>query len=121
MVLGGDTPSGLPLISELEKNGYVVITSVSTPEHVDEIELQTHGYVRALVLDPTEVGHSRPSYSQALTMHMRLAKHYPVLPALSGIHAVAPLSHDRFRGPAFITVKPFIHPFRDLLANSPNT
>ena len=55
MVLGGDVPPGLPLILELEKMGYVVITSVSTPEAVSEIERNTHGYVRALVLDPSEV------------------------------------------------------------------
>jgi hypothetical protein len=54
-VLGGDTPLGIALILDLEKNGYIVITSVSTPEAVDEIEQQSHGYVRAIVLDPTEV------------------------------------------------------------------
>ena len=55
VVLGGDSPLGLPLILDLEKKGYIVIASVSTPEAVDDIEKQCHGYVRALVLDPTEV------------------------------------------------------------------
>ncbi|KAI0672714.1 hypothetical protein C8Q78DRAFT_990143 [Trametes maxima] len=54
IVLGGDFPLGLPLIQDLEKKGYIVITSVSTPEAVDEIESKCNGYVRALVLDPTE-------------------------------------------------------------------
>ncbi|KAI0361858.1 hypothetical protein OH77DRAFT_1440854 [Trametes cingulata] len=54
VVLGGDSPLGLPLIQDLEKKGYIVITSVSTPEAVQEVESQCHGYVRALVLDPTE-------------------------------------------------------------------
>ncbi|KAI0374661.1 hypothetical protein BV20DRAFT_935214 [Pilatotrama ljubarskyi] len=54
VVLGGDSPLGLPLIQDLEKKGYIVITSVSTPETVQELESQCHGYVRALVLDPTE-------------------------------------------------------------------
>ncbi|TBU46448.1 hypothetical protein BD309DRAFT_988818 [Dichomitus squalens] len=54
IVLGGDSPLGHPLILDLEKKGYIVITSVSTPEAVDEIESKCHGYVRALVLDPTE-------------------------------------------------------------------
>ncbi|KAI0332567.1 hypothetical protein GY45DRAFT_1246518 [Cubamyces sp. BRFM 1775] len=53
-VLGGDSPLGIPLIQDLEKKGYVVIASVSTPEAVEQIESKCHGYVRALVLDPTE-------------------------------------------------------------------
>jgi hypothetical protein len=55
VVLGGDTLLALPLILELEKQGYVVIASVSTPQVVDVLEHKTRGYVRALVLDPTEV------------------------------------------------------------------
>ena len=55
VVLGGDTPLGISLILDLEKNGYIVITSVSTPEAVEEIEQKSHGYVRAFVLDPYEV------------------------------------------------------------------
>ncbi|CAL1705225.1 unnamed protein product [Somion occarium] len=54
VILGGDTPLGLPLILDLEVKGYIVITSVSTPEAVEEIEARTNGYVRALVLDPSE-------------------------------------------------------------------
>ncbi|CCM04418.1 uncharacterized protein FIBRA_06595 [Fibroporia radiculosa] len=54
VLLGGDAPSGLPLILELEKKGYIVITSVATPDAVGEIERRSHGYVRALVLDPAE-------------------------------------------------------------------
>ncbi|OJT14108.1 hypothetical protein TRAPUB_9346, partial [Trametes pubescens] len=54
VVLGGDSPLGPPLIQDLEKKGYIVITSVSTPEAVGEIESKCHGFVRALVLDPTE-------------------------------------------------------------------
>ena len=54
-MLGGDSPLGIPLIQDLEKKGYVVIASVSTPEAVEQIESKCHGYVRALVLDPTEV------------------------------------------------------------------
>ena len=55
MVLGGDSPLGLPLILDLEKKGYIVVTSVSAPEAVEKIESKCRGYVRALVLDPTEV------------------------------------------------------------------
>jgi len=59
VVLGGDHPLGLPLIIELEQKGYIVITSVSTPEAVSGIESKGHGYVRALVLDPNEVCNCR--------------------------------------------------------------
>lgn len=55
VILGGDTPYGLPLILDLEKKGYIVIASVSTPEAVEELEQQCHGYVKAHVLDPFEV------------------------------------------------------------------
>lgn len=55
VVLGGDLPLGLPLIKELEAKGYIVITSVTTPHAVTEIESQCNGYVRALILDPYEV------------------------------------------------------------------
>ena len=55
MVLGGDSPYASPLISDLEKKGYIVIASVSTPEAVDILESQCKGYVKAHVLDPFEV------------------------------------------------------------------
>lgn len=55
MVLGGDTPYGLPLVLDLEKKGYIVIASVSTPEAVEGLESKSKGYVKALVLNPSEV------------------------------------------------------------------
>ncbi|KAF8911028.1 hypothetical protein CPB84DRAFT_1763166 [Gymnopilus junonius] len=54
VVLGGDTPYALPLILDLEKKGYIVLASVSTPEAVHNLESKTQGYVKALVLDPFE-------------------------------------------------------------------
>ena len=56
MILGGDSPLGLPLILDLERQGYVVVTSVATPEAVNAIEGKSQGYVRAIVPDPSEVG-----------------------------------------------------------------
>ena len=56
VVLGGDSPLGAPLIAGLEKEGYIVITSVSDPDAVAEVEAPGNGFVRALVLDPLEVG-----------------------------------------------------------------
>ena len=55
VVLGADTPLGLPLVQGLEKEGYIVIASISTAEAVSAIESAGNGYVRALVLDPQEV------------------------------------------------------------------
>lgn len=46
---------GPALISGLVKEGYIVITSVSDPDAVAEVEALGNGYVRALVFDPTEV------------------------------------------------------------------
>lgn len=54
-MLGGDTPFGLPLILDLEKKGYIVVTSVATSEAIDALERKCHGYVRALVLNPSQV------------------------------------------------------------------
>ncbi|KAJ2913715.1 hypothetical protein MD484_g6688, partial [Candolleomyces efflorescens] len=54
VVLGGDTPYGLPLVLDLERKGYIVIASVSTPEAVNALESKTRGYVKALVLNPRE-------------------------------------------------------------------
>lgn len=52
VVLGGDTRLALPLILDLEKKGYIVIASVSSPESVETLEGKCQGYVRALVLNP---------------------------------------------------------------------
>ena len=61
VVLGGDRPIGLPLIIDLEKKGYIVITSVESSDAVESVESKTHGYVRALVLESTNV---RPAIFQ---------------------------------------------------------
>ncbi|TFK54712.1 hypothetical protein OE88DRAFT_1723242 [Heliocybe sulcata] len=78
VVLGGDTPLGLPLVIELEKQGFIVITSVAHPEAVDDIEMKCQGYVRALVLDPSE--------PDTLTFFMRslmstLSRRFPITAA----------------------------------------
>ncbi|RDX47034.1 hypothetical protein OH76DRAFT_1406420 [Lentinus brumalis] len=88
VVLGGDTPLGLPLILDLEKKGYIVITSVAAPEAVDEIESKAHGYVRALVLDPTEP-EMIPFFLRSLASTM--SRRFP-LTAAGDPHA-APTTH----------------------------
>lgn len=69
VVLGGDTPLGPALISGLEKEGYIVITSVSNPDTVAEIEATGNGYVRALVFDPKEACLYPLVYIRLLTNH----------------------------------------------------
>ncbi|KAF9030719.1 hypothetical protein BDZ89DRAFT_985252 [Hymenopellis radicata] len=54
IVLGADTALGLPLVLDLERKGYIVVASVATPRAADDLERQSRGCVRALVLDPTE-------------------------------------------------------------------
>ncbi|KAG2157489.1 hypothetical protein DEU56DRAFT_764914, partial [Suillus clintonianus] len=78
VVLGGDHPLGLPLIIELEQKGYIVITSVSTPEAVGSIESKGHGYVRALVLDPNEPG-TIPIFLRSLAS--TLSRRFPITAA----------------------------------------
>jgi len=88
VVLGGDSSSGLPLILELERKGYVVITSVSTPEAVGEIERRCHGYVRALVLDPAEPD-AIPYFLRSLSS--TLSRRFPITAA--GDPHTSPSSH----------------------------
>ncbi|KAI0340063.1 hypothetical protein BDW22DRAFT_1421839 [Trametopsis cervina] len=75
VVLGGDTPLGLPLILNLEAQGYIVITSVCTPDAVREIEPHTHGYVRAIVLDPSEPA-TIPYFLRSLSSTM--SRRFPI-------------------------------------------
>ncbi|KAI0723722.1 hypothetical protein C8T65DRAFT_564061 [Cerioporus squamosus] len=88
VVLGGDSPLGLPLILDLEKKGYIVITSVAAPEAVEEMESKAHGYVRALVLDPTEP-EMIPFFLRSLASTM--SRRFP-LTAAGDPHA-APTTH----------------------------
>ncbi|KAF9246415.1 hypothetical protein BU15DRAFT_40086 [Melanogaster broomeanus] len=75
VVLGGDHPLGLPLITELEKQGYIVIASVSSPDAVSDIESKGHGYVRALILDPNEPG-TIPIFLRSLAS--TLSRRFPI-------------------------------------------
>ncbi|OBZ69313.1 hypothetical protein A0H81_10967 [Grifola frondosa] len=88
VVLGGDAPLGRPLILELEKKGYIVIASVSTPEAVDEIERKSHGYVRALVMDPAEP-ETIPYFLRSLAS--TLSRRFPITAA--GDPHTSPSSH----------------------------
>lgn len=55
VLLGADSPLGHLVIHDLRANDYIVIASVSTPESVSEVERLGKGFVKALVLDPTDV------------------------------------------------------------------
>ncbi|KZS88373.1 hypothetical protein SISNIDRAFT_479952 [Sistotremastrum niveocremeum HHB9708] len=54
VVLGADSLIGLPLVLDLEKSGFIVIASVASPEAAENIQNQGHGYIRALILDPSD-------------------------------------------------------------------
>ncbi|KAF5373655.1 hypothetical protein D9758_000779 [Tetrapyrgos nigripes] len=99
VVLGGDTPLGLPMILDLEKKGYIVIASVATPEAVEPLERRCHGYVRVLVLDPTEPD-TVPVFLRSLSS--TLSRRFPI--ASAGDPYASPASH------------PYIHSVVSLLS-----
>lgn len=55
LVLGADSVEGREIALDLEKKGWVVIATVSDPEQVDKLEREGRGWIKVLVLDPTEV------------------------------------------------------------------
>ena len=85
----------------LEREGYIVIASVSSPDAIDELEAHGHGYVRALVLDPKEV-RFRASIAQGLYIHEVKACDDPDLPAIAPSYVLSPLptAHVRRSVPA---------------------
>ncbi|EMD37938.1 hypothetical protein CERSUDRAFT_113080 [Gelatoporia subvermispora B] len=103
IVLGGDVASGLPLILELEKKGYIVIASVSTPEAADKIEQACNGYVRALVLDPSEPD-TIPYFLRSLSS--TLSRRFPITAA--GDPHVSPSSHPHVH--SIICLLPLLPP-----------
>jgi NAD(P)-dependent dehydrogenase (short-subunit alcohol dehydrogenase family) len=54
VLLGADHLFGLALARDLVSRGYVVIASVSRAELADELESHGAGFIRALVLNPTD-------------------------------------------------------------------
>ncbi|KAJ7510173.1 hypothetical protein B0H11DRAFT_1790392 [Mycena galericulata] len=102
VVLGGDVPLALPLIIDLERKGYIVIASVSSPDFGENLERRCQGYVRALVLDPNE--------SSTVTVFLRslssaLSRRFPITAA--GDPFVAPSAH------------PYIHSVISFLSLAP--
>lgn len=58
VILGVDTvPYGPAVVNDFQKNGYIVIASVFSGEATDNLERNSQGYVRALVLDAEEVSY----------------------------------------------------------------
>jgi len=55
LVLGADSIEGREIALDLEKKGWVVIATVSDPDQVDRLERQGRGWIKVLVLDPSEV------------------------------------------------------------------
>ncbi|KAL0061040.1 hypothetical protein AAF712_012161 [Marasmius tenuissimus] len=102
VVLGGDTPLGHPLILDLEKKGYIVIASVASSDAAETLERKSHGYVRALVLDPSEPD-SVPAFLRSLSA--TLSRRFPITSA-----------GDPFASPA---MHPYIHSIVSLLTLPP--
>ncbi|TFY58770.1 hypothetical protein EVG20_g8026 [Dentipellis fragilis] len=99
VLLGGDTPLALPLILDLENKGFIVIASVATPEAADELEQKCSGYVRALVLDPSEPA-TIPIFLRSLMSS--LSRRFPI--NASGDPHATPSTH------------PYIHSLVSLLS-----
>ncbi|KAJ3888605.1 hypothetical protein GG344DRAFT_89863 [Lentinula edodes] len=107
VVLGGDSPYGLPLILNLEAKGYIVITSVSSMEYVEDLERKSHGFVRALVLDPAHID-TVPVFLRSLGA--TLSRHFPINAA--GDPYASPSSHPYIHSIiSLLTLPPtFLHP-----------
>lgn len=83
VLLGADSPLGHLLIQDLRANDYIVVASVSTPESVSEIEKLGKGFVKALVLDPTDPSSTTPflrSLQSTLSLKFPLAPGDPYAP-----------------------------------------
>lgn len=102
VVLGGDTPLGHPLVLDLERKGYIVVASVSGQDAADALERKCHGYVRALVLDPSEP-ETIPLFLRSLSS--TLSRRFPITSA--GDPFASPASH------------PYIHSVVSLLTLPP--
>ncbi|KAF7970220.1 hypothetical protein HWV62_24750 [Athelia sp. TMB] len=101
VVLGGDHPLAAALIKDLEDKGYIIITSVATLEAAEALESTTHGYVRALILDPSEPG-TVPAFLRSLAS--TLSRRFPI--NVAGDPYASPSSH------------PYIHSVISLLSLS---
>ncbi|KAI0028510.1 hypothetical protein K488DRAFT_80634 [Vararia minispora EC-137] len=75
VVLGADAPTGLPVVQEMERNGFIVIASCATADAASELEHRCKGYVRALVLDPT-LPESVPNFIRLLVS--ALSRRFPI-------------------------------------------
>jgi hypothetical protein len=118
VVLGGDTPYALPLIIDLEKKGYIVITSASTTDAAEDIERKCHGYVRALVLDPYEVFSCMCRLHVRLIYILHLAWNCPCFLAFIDLDSVSQVSYQRFWRSIRFSGDSSLHPFRHISTHS---
>ncbi|TRM58596.1 hypothetical protein BD626DRAFT_510776 [Schizophyllum amplum] len=116
VVLGADTPYGLPLVQELNGKNFIVIASTSTAEAADALTRKYAGYVRGLVLDPTDpatVPVFLRSLSSTLTRRFPITAHgdpfarstsHPYIQSVISLLTIpsspvhAPLEHVDMRG-----------------------
>ncbi|GAA5919355.1 hypothetical protein JCM5296_000188 [Sporobolomyces johnsonii] len=75
LVLGADSPAGRELALDLERRGFVVVATVRDPNEVDALEKTSRGWIKVLVLDPSESSSVAPflrSLSTALSLRFPL-------------------------------------------------
>lgn len=79
VILGADSiPYGPSVVRSFQKNGYIVLASVFSGEAADDLERDTEGYVRALVLDaeePAAIAHFLRSLSSTLSLRFPTTIH----------------------------------------------
>lgn len=82
LVLGADTPLGREVALELSRKGFVVIATVRQPSSIDSLERTAGGFLKALVLDPSDSsprGGGVPAFlrSCATALALRFPLHAP--------------------------------------------
>ncbi|KAI0086144.1 hypothetical protein BDY19DRAFT_363148 [Irpex rosettiformis] len=70
-----DEPLAFPLIESLQRCGYIVVASVRTLEAADKLERTSEGYLRAIVLDPSDLS-TIPSFLRSLSSTM--SRRFPI-------------------------------------------
>lgn len=96
VILGADAvPYGPSVVRDFQKNGYIVLASVFSGEAADDLERDTEGYVRALVLDAEEVSQltfwslkSNICAKRNSCREVFIAWFYPAFPALAEFNVV---------------------------------
>ena len=82
------------MVRDFQKNGYIVLASVSSGEAADDLERDTKGYVRALVLDAEEVRILLYSWGIITDKSYPQGWFHTPFPEISQCDALAALPHN---------------------------